>query len=104
MRTLSLLQALAASLFVAFLAAPMAARAEVQLSVDQGVVQPLPIAIPAFSGLPVGGQIVQVIDGNLAGSGLFRILAASSFTDRDLSIGVQPRFDTWKAIQAQVLV
>ncbi len=99
-----MIQALAAVLLLGLAAAPSAANATIELNVDQGVVQPLPIAIPAFSGSPVGAQIAQVVNANLERSGLFRPLDAGSFVERNLDVNVQPRFDAWKTIQAQALV
>ena len=82
----------------------MPARAEIEVNVNRGDVQPLPIAVPAFSGGQVGGDISQVIAANLQRSGLFRPLDPASFVERDLTAAVQPRFDAWKQINAQALV
>jgi TolB protein len=86
------------------LGGPGAARADIVVDVNQGVVQPLPIAIPAFSGAPVGAQISQVITGNLGRSGLFRPLDQSTFQERRLDVNLQPHFDMWKSISAQALL
>ncbi|MGI8841268.1 MAG: Tol-Pal system beta propeller repeat protein TolB [Caulobacteraceae bacterium] len=80
------------------------ARAEIVINVDQGLSQPLPIAIPAFGGPSVGGQISQVIAADLDGSGLFRSLDPASFKEPVADVAVQPRFDAWKAISAQALL
>ena len=93
---------LIAALFALALAAPAAA--EIVINVDQGATQPLPIAIPAFGGPEVGGQISRVIGDDLGGSGLFRPLDAASFTQTIGDVNVQPAFDAWKAISAQALL
>ena len=80
------------------------ARADIVVDVNQGVVQPLPIAIPALSGSGVGAQISQVITGDLARSGLFRPLDQGTFQERRLDVNLQPHFDQWKAISAQALI
>ncbi len=80
------------------------ARAEIEVNVNRGDVQPLPIAVPAFGGGQVGADIAQVISANLQRSGLFRPLDPASFIERDLSVAVQPRFADWKTINAQALV
>src|SRR3954470_2291442 len=98
----SLMLALAC-LMLGVAAAP-AARAEIEVNVNRGDVQPLPIAVPAFAGGQVGGDISQVISANLQRSGLFRPLDPASFVERDLTAAVQPRFDSWKQINAQALV
>jgi len=99
MRILSLIAALAAA-FV--LATP--AMADIVVNVDQGATQPVPIAIPAFSGAEVGGRISQVIAGDLARSELFRPLDPASFQEQITDAGVQPTFDKWKSISAQALL
>ena len=81
-----------------------AARAEIVINVDQGATQPLPIAIPAFGGPSVGTQISQVIAADLDGSGLFRPLDPATFQEHITDVGLQPRFDAWKAISAQALL
>jgi TolB protein len=98
----TLLAALA-SLPAAGLLAP-AARAEIEVNVNRGDVQPLPIAIPALGGAPPGTDISGVIAANLQRSGLFRPLDPASFVERDLDAAVQPRFPAWKQINAQALV
>jgi TolB protein len=98
----TLLTAMAA-LPAAALLAPAAARADIEVNVNRGDVQPLPIAIPAFNGTQ-GADIAGVIAANLQRSGLFRPLDSATFTDRDLTVAVQPRFPAWQQINAQALV
>ncbi|HEY8614917.1 Tol-Pal system beta propeller repeat protein TolB [Phenylobacterium sp.] len=103
MRLKSLMFALVA-LVGGALVAPAAARAEIEVNVNRGDVQPLPVAVPAFGGGQVGGDIAGVISANLQRSGLFRPLDPASFVERDLNAAVQPRFADWKQINAQALV
>jgi len=93
-----------ASLPAAALLLPAAARADIEVNVNRGDVQPLPIAIPAFGGGQVGSDIAGVITANLQRSGLFRPLDPASFVERDLNSAVQPRFPAWQQINAQALV
>ena len=79
------------------------ARAEIEVNVNRGDVQPLPIAVPPFGG-QTGADISGVIAANLQRCGLFRPLDPASFTERDLNIAVQPNFASWKQIKAQALV
>jgi TolB protein len=90
-------------LALAFGAMSLPARAEIEVNVNRGDVQPLPIAVPAFGGQQ-GTDIAQVISANLQRSGLFRPLDPASFVERDLTTAVQPRFPAWKQINAQALV
>ncbi|MFI4976580.1 MAG: Tol-Pal system beta propeller repeat protein TolB [Caulobacterales bacterium] len=83
---------------------PVAARADIVVDVNQAVVQPLPIAIPALSGADRGADIAQVVTGDLQRSGLFRPLDPNSFQERALDVNVQPHFDQWKSIGAQALI
>jgi TolB protein len=98
----SLLLTLAATAGVAALASP--ARADIEVNVNRGDVQPLPIAVPAFAGGQAGQDIAQVISANLQRSGLFRPLDPSTFVEKDLTAAVQPQFASWKQINAQALV
>jgi TolB protein len=83
---------------------PAPARAQTEVDINQGAVQPLPIAIPDFTG---GSQasvdIVKVISANLDRSGLFRPLDQASFPEHNLDVNLQPNFTGWKAIGAQAL-
>nr|WP_240609494.1 Tol-Pal system beta propeller repeat protein TolB [Phenylobacterium deserti] len=86
------------------LAAPAPAHAQIEVNVNRGDIQPLPIAVPAFGGGQVGADISQVIAANLQRSGLFRPLDPNSFVERDLNAAIQPAFPSWKQINAQALV
>jgi len=103
MRRQSLILVLIA-LLAGWSAAPAPARADIVINVDQGASQPLPIAVSAFSGSPVGGQISQVITANLERSGLFRPVDPAAFPERSFDVNLQPHFDLWKAVSAQALL
>ena len=110
---LSTLGALAAALM---LAAPMllgaaqpARAAAVEVNINQGVVTPLPIAIPGFTGpdaraQTIGGDIARVVMADLERSGFFRPLDPAGFIEQNLDVNVQPRFQDWRVINAQALV
>ncbi len=102
-RTALLPLLLAAACGLAQLAAAPA-RAEIVVNVDQGATQPLPIAIPVFSGPALATQIQQVISSDLASSALFRPLDPASFPKAVPNVNVQPDFDAWKALSAQGLL
>jgi TolB protein len=87
------------------LACAAAARADIVVDVNQGAVQPLPVAIPSFSGAgPYAGDIAAVVSADLARSGLFRPLDPNSFLEKTLDVNLQPKFDLWKQINAQALL
>lgn len=100
-RCLALWIALAALIFVAF-----PARAELHIDITRGKIQPMPIAIPAFSGAggTVPQDITQVLSADLERSGLFQPIDSKAFIDRDAATRVPPRYGDWRVINAQALV
>ena len=91
LRSLSTLLMALAFIVVGALA-PAAARAEIEVNVNHGDVQPLPVAVPAFGGGQVGGDISQVISANLQRSGLFRPLDPNSFIEKGLAFFSEKNF------------
>ncbi len=83
--------------------------AELKIDVTRGQVNPMPIAIPDFSGAgsaesELGRKMVEVISNNLRRSGLFRTLDQKSFIQDSASAAVSPNFGQWRAVNAQALV
>jgi TolB protein len=96
---------LAVALF--FVAPP--AKAELVIDINQGVTEPMPIAITDFSGTGadedrVGRDLARVITANLERSGLFRPLDPRSFLQPAAEAHNTPRFADWRAINASALV
>jgi TolB protein len=89
-------------LFATAFAVP--ASASLQVDVNQGNVQPLPIAIPDFMGDPQGANIAKVVRADLERSGLFKPLDPKSFVEQIKNINVAPNFANWRVINAQGLV
>lgn len=90
-------------------ALPAPARAAVEVDINKGDIQPLPIAIAPFRGgdpktQAVGADIAKVISANLERSGYFHPLDPASFVDRGLDVSTTPKFEDWRAINAQALV
>jgi TolB protein len=88
---------------------PRGASAVLRLDVTQGTPQPIPIAIPEFlggegGGSDVGRLLTSVITNNLKRSGLFLPLDPASFIEKVQSFDATPRFQDWRAINAQALV
>jgi TolB protein len=95
------------ALFAVAVALP--ASAALQVNVDQGVSQPLPIAIPDFNSgagadSAMGANIAGVVRADLDRSGLFRTLDQKSFIDKITDINAPPNFANWRVINAQGLV
>lgn len=107
----SLAVALAPALaLVGLLAVPAPAPAEpLRIVIDQGVIEPLPFAIPQFSS-PGGesaqyaAEITRVIAEDLAGTGLFREIPASAYISNVTNFDAPVAYADWKAINAQALV
>jgi TolB protein len=82
-----------------------AANAALQVRIDQGVTEPIPLAIPDFLGSNQAGRdIATVVRADLERSGLFRSLPPASFIEKISDINTPPRFADWRTIQAQGLV
>jgi TolB protein len=85
------------------------AQAVLRLDVNEGNVQPVPIALPNFlAGSPADAEaargISQIITGNLKRSGLFAPIDHAAFIEKISNTDVAPRFPDWRAINAQALV
>ena len=88
---------------------PWPAAAQLKLDITQGNVQPVPIAIPDFSGgtpadTEVARGITQVITANLKRSGLFAPIDPAAYIEKISNIDAVPRFPDWRAINAQALI
>ena len=104
MRIIGIAVALALSL-----ATSLPALAALKVDVNQGNIQPLPIAAPDFAAASPGdaaaGQnIAKVVRADLERSGLFKPLDTNSFIDKITNINVVPSFANWRIITAQGLV
>ena len=85
------------------------ARAVLRLEVNEGNVQPVPIAIPDFlGGSPADSEfarsISQVITADLRRSGLFAPIDPAAYIEKIVNADAVPRFADWKVINAQALV
>ncbi|TIM61979.1 MAG: Tol-Pal system protein TolB, partial [Mesorhizobium sp.] len=86
-------------------AATLPARALVELNVNKGNVEPLPIAITDFQGGDaLGAEISGIVSADLKRSGLFAPIDKSAFIEKISSPDATPRFEDWKVINAQALV
>jgi len=80
-----------------------------RIVIDEGVIEPLPIALPTF--VAAGGEaaqyaaeITRVIAADLTGTGLFREIPASAHISSVTSFDAPVAYADWKAINAQALV
>ena len=85
------------------------AQAPVEVDINKGVLQPLPIAVPAFGGTDprttdLGGRIAEVVSKDLERSGYFKPLDPHSFPEAGLNVNIQPQLAAWRQVGAQALV
>ncbi|MCV3238743.1 Tol-Pal system beta propeller repeat protein TolB [Mesorhizobium sp. ZC-5] len=102
LKTILLIGAMAAGMSAAV---TLPARALVEIDVNKGNIEPLPIAITDFlSGDTMGAQIAGVVAADLMRSGLFAPIDKGAFIEKISNPDVAPRFEDWKVINAQALV
>ena len=88
-------------------AAPLRAQLEVQIS--RGRVQPMPVAVPDLAGgnadeQQLGRAVADIIRANLTRSGLFRIIDPAAYIEKDVAFDRPPNFGSWRVIKAQALI
>ncbi len=100
------------SLFIGLtlLSAPVFAQSgPLRLELDQGIIEPLPFAVPNFvPDSPTAAQYAQdisrVVAADLTGTGLFREISSDAFIGQVTSFEAPLQFADWKAINAEALV
>ncbi len=85
------------------------AHAVVELSITQGNIQPLPIAITDFASdgsiePDAAREISDVVSNDLKSSGLFVPIDHAAFIEKGLDVSRAPNFEDWRPINAQALV
>ncbi len=85
------------------------AGAVVELNITQGNIQALPIAIADFASdssldPKTAQEISDVVASDLKSSGLFSPIDPAAFIEKGLDTERTPRFEDWRAINAQALV
>ncbi|MCS6781316.1 MAG: Tol-Pal system beta propeller repeat protein TolB [Geminicoccaceae bacterium] len=89
--------------------AARAARAQLQLDITRGFVEPMPIAVSPFAGDGAGARerglaLAEVVSADLDGSGLFRTIDRRAYIQSPEELRGIPRFADWRQINAQALV
>ncbi|MDX6750996.1 Tol-Pal system beta propeller repeat protein TolB [Geminicoccaceae bacterium 1502E] len=85
------------------------ARAQLELDITRGFVEPMPIAISPLAGdgpqaRELGEAIAQVIGADLDSSGLFRTIDRRAYIQSAEEMRELPRFADWRQVNAQALV
>ena len=82
---------------------------EIDIEVTDGVVDPIPVAMPKFvienySSSSVAREIGQIIRDNLIQTALFRIIPDDAYISNLTSIDAPVRFADWRAINSDLLI
>jgi len=98
--------------FAASTMVPVFARAQtgpLRIEITEGVIEPLPFALPDF--VPEDGgaqqyaaQLARVVSDNLVNTGLFREIPASAHIARVTNFDASVSYADWRAINAQALI
>ncbi|KQB11619.1 Tol-Pal system protein TolB [Rhodobacter capsulatus] len=100
-----ILAAAAALMLTTGLAA--AQQGPLRIELDEGVIEPLPYALPSFVDEGAGSlasQITRVIADDLSGTGLFREIPEGAHIQRFGSFDTPVSYADWQAINAQALI
>ena len=103
--TLGRLAAIAVLALISF----TGAKADVQIDINKGNAQPMPIAVSPLAGATpedqqIGSDIAGVVAADLERSGLFKPIDRKAYIQTPDSLVQGPRFADWKLINAQALV
>ena len=108
-RAPTLLLAAALALAPAVLHAQAAPSGPLRLEITEGVIEPMPIAIPDFvaedpQAADLAPRIAQVIADDLEGTGLFRRIPSEAFVSPVTSFQAPVVYRDWKVVDARALV
>ncbi|MFN3834561.1 MAG: Tol-Pal system beta propeller repeat protein TolB [Glycocaulis sp.] len=110
MHVLARIPALVIAVFaLAFAAHAQPGGSPLVVTITEGNVDPLPIAVVDFIGedsaaAERGADIARVITNNLRNSGLFAPLEPEAFIENITNIDLRPRFADWRVINASALL
>jgi TolB protein len=91
-------------------ATPMLAQTgPLKIVIEEGVIEPVPIAVPTFiaetgEAGQVASDITRVVAADMVGTGLFRELDPAAFISPVTSFDAPVAYADWKAINAQALI
>ena len=98
------------SALLAFVAAQTPAMAQpLRLQITEGVIEPMPFAMPAFvpensAGSQYADALARVVAANLSNTGLFREVPREAHIARVTSFDAGVNFADWRAIRVQALI
>ena len=108
-RTLTPALALALALLAGHAPAAMAQNGPLRIEITDGVIEPLPFAVPDFvaenaAAGELARNISRVIAADMEGTGLFREIPASAHISTITNFDAPVAYADWKAINAQALI
>ncbi|MBT2130829.1 Tol-Pal system protein TolB [Planktotalea lamellibrachiae] len=85
------------------------AEGPLRIEITDGVIEPLPFAVPAFQDDGGGAgnyasNIARLVAADLAGTGLFREVPSSAYISSITSFASPVAYEDWRAINAQALI
>ncbi|SFP15677.1 Tol-Pal system beta propeller repeat protein TolB [Tranquillimonas alkanivorans] len=109
MKLIRLLTLALAALTLALPAAAQQGDGPLRIEITEGVIEPLPFAIPTFEAENEAAQewaqrITQVVADDLTGTGLFRQIPRDAFIENVTEFSPNVQYANWKAINAQALI
>ncbi len=92
-----------------FAALPARAEGPLRIEITDGVIEPLPFAVPDFQAETNGAaeyaqNIARLVAADLSGTGLFRQIPATAFISNITSFASPVAYEDWRAINAQALI
>lgn len=80
-----------------------------RIDINNGSIEPMPVASIDFGGInpmdrEVGKEITMVINNDLKGTGLFRIIDNSAYIENIKSVNHKPKFSAWRQILASAMI
>lgn len=83
----------------------LAQNGPLRLEITEGVIEPLPFALPNFIGRSdAAADITRVIAADLRGTGLFRQIPQDAYISQVTSFNAEVSYPDWQAINAQALI
>ena len=85
------------------------AKGPLRIEITEGVIEPLPYAVPEFvaenrAAADYAPDLTGVIAADLSGTGLFREIPANAYISKVTSFDAPVQYADWKAINAQALI
>lgn len=106
---MSRMKSLAVALFASLAAFAAPAHADLTLKFTDGVIEPMPYAVPDFiaengAAGDYAQEIARVVASDLSGTGLFREITSDAYISKITSFDAPVAFADWQAITAQALI